>query len=101
VAALKQGQVRPRPIRSLCSPRRRRRGRIEAKNVPRPPSAANQVLHGVAAVAALKRRNRGRGGTADRVLHGVAAVAALKHGPSPPLVHPGPVFSTASPPWPH
>src|SRR5262249_29468637 len=85
-----------------CSPRRRTRGRIEVSLVPARHVEAHAVLHGVAAVAALKFLSRaGTPNARPQVLHGVAAVAALKLDSRPTPAAPGPWFSTASQPWPH
>src|SRR5207248_2422810 len=65
------------PLGSKQSPRRPRRGRIEAspdKLRTRPPGN----LHGVRAVAELKRRDRRQLDPRRLYLHGVRAVAELK-----------------------
>src|SRR5437016_6081333 len=47
----------------------------------RPTSRGGRVIHGVAAVAALKLKDRGANPTKIMVIHGVVAVAALKRSP--------------------
>src|SRR5262249_47890475 len=109
------------------SPRRHCRGRIEAADRDLCPDAGPAVLHGVIAVAALKRSSwsgaprwrirsprrhcRGRiearfllgwpARTARHVLHGVIAVAALKLASQGGVARDASGFSTASLPWPH
>src|SRR5687768_3533203 len=84
------------------SPRRRRRGRIEACRRPTPPGPGRAVPHGGDAVAELKPEKVGADAElAPPVPHGGDAVAELKleRPAQPPLA--ALAFPTAETPWPN
>src|SRR6266511_2097252 len=78
VAALKLDSDTNGLLIKCCSPRRIRRGRIEAFQHTNKCTCRNVVLHGEFAVAALKQSRLLHLPRRCHVLHGEFAVAALK-----------------------
>src|SRR6266542_4388773 len=125
VAALKLDSDTNGLLIKCCSPRRIRRGRIEAFQHTNKCTCRNVVLHGEFAVAALKQSRLLHTPRRCHVLHGEFAVAALKHRsasitpngrlgsprrirrgrieatPKPSVAFNHSSFSTANSPWPH